>query len=224
MGAQDASIPHLDRLSPEQGRDRDNIAVSWRMAGQALSPVELEALARYMLGTISREECMRLMMDATQRARRRRLVEARPSMEMAGLAVIAASQAMSSLELVCSSRAWSMPLIASAFGTLARNASRSPLPGRPGPLGALRGRSRSVGNSHAAQDLFQEYWLISLGASPNSFVPKLSRVPAWAPRLEAAGQNQRGPASGSGRSRPSSPRLEEAATAAVERAPPGHCG
>lgn len=38
---------------------------------------------------------MRLMMDATQRARRRRLVdEARPSTEMAGLAVIAASQAM----------------------------------------------------------------------------------------------------------------------------------
>lgn len=35
MGAQDASIPHLDRLSPEQGRDRDNIAVSWRMARNA---------------------------------------------------------------------------------------------------------------------------------------------------------------------------------------------
>lgn len=52
---------YLERLSPAMRRELDNIAASWKMEDQELTAAELEILARFMLGEISREECVRLM-------------------------------------------------------------------------------------------------------------------------------------------------------------------
>lgn len=55
---------YLERLSPAMRRELDDIAVSWKMEDQELTGGELEILARFMLGEISREECARLMRSA----------------------------------------------------------------------------------------------------------------------------------------------------------------
>lgn len=62
--AQPAGTSYLERLSPAMRRELDNIAVSWKMEDQELTAAELEILARYMLGEISREDCARLMRAA----------------------------------------------------------------------------------------------------------------------------------------------------------------
>lgn len=51
----------LQRLSAEQRRDLDSIAVSWEMEGQTLPAAEQEVLARYILGEISFDESQRQM-------------------------------------------------------------------------------------------------------------------------------------------------------------------
>jgi hypothetical protein len=61
----------IDRLTPENRRQLDNLIASWRMENMPLTDPEIDILARQILGEITAEESNRLMDELLARADRR---------------------------------------------------------------------------------------------------------------------------------------------------------
>jgi hypothetical protein len=61
----------IDRLTPENRRQLDNLIASWRMENMPLTDPEIDILARQILGEITAEESDRLMDELLARADRR---------------------------------------------------------------------------------------------------------------------------------------------------------